>query len=541
MSATMTGAEAAIALLEHAGIEVVFGIPGKYNMPLYDAVRRSGSLRAFSVRHEQGAAFAADGYARATGRPAALLLLPGCGVTNAMTALGEAYWDSSPVLVIATEVSSEYIGAGHGLLHELPGQFEVLDTVTKFSERVTDPASLPGAFSRAFGALFGGRPRPVQVEVPLDVQTEPVKLDTLPDLAGRSVVPSGAEISRAARLLGRAERPLLYAGGGVVSGEAGRELVELAELLQAPVITTGMGAGSIPGDHPLSCGVAWEAATDMRPLIRTSDAFLAVGTRFNEGMTYGWEMPVPATSIRIDIDPGEHARTPVPVSLSLLGDARSTLRALLDALAPMERRVRPAPEMAVRMDHLRRDHRRKLGRTAPWMDALRSAMPRETIVAADMSLFWADMIGCFPFYEPRTSLFPWGYGTLGFGVPAAIGAKLGCPDRPVAAVVGDGAMLFTGAELATAVQYHLNIPFVVANNNSYGMIRMQQEERFGARVGVDLVNPDFVAYARSFGALGDRVDTPDGLGISLQKALAAELPTVIEVPWGVTFDGAPVR
>lgn len=540
MGARTTGADAVVAMLERAGIEAVFGIPGRYNMALYDAVRRSDTLRAFSVRHEQGAAFMADGYARATGRPAALLLLPGCGVTNALTALGEAFTDSSPVLLIATQVSSDRIDAGLGLLHELPGQLEVMDSVTKWSERVTDADSIPAVFGSAFDQLFNGRPRPVQVEVPLDVQTDHTQIAALADVTRSRPVPPEVEIARAAALLAGAQRPLIYAGGGVISSGASRELVEVAELLQAPVVTTGMGAGSIPADHPLWCGVVWEAAADMRPLLQSADALLAVGTRFNEAMTYGWSMPVPEAGIRIDIDPHEATRSPIEVALFLEGDARSTMRRMLAELAGHAPRARPAPEVRARMEDLRRGHRAKVGRTGPWMDALRVALPRSAVVVADMSLFWADMIGCFPFYEPRTSLFPWGYGTLGFGVPAAIGAKIGLPDRPVVSVVGDGAMLFTGSELATAVQYRLNIPFIVANNDSYGMIRMQQEERFGASVGVDLVNPDFAAFARSFGAHGEKAGTPETLAMSVKRALAADLPTVIEIPWGLTFDSAPV-
>ena len=537
----LTGAEAIVRSLEREGIEMVFGIPGLHNMPIFDTLYRHPRIMHTVVRHEQGAAFMADGYVRASGRVAAVLSLPGPGVTNAYTALAEAYSDSSPVLLLATQVNRQDINQNKGLLHELTHQFEILDPVMKWSERITAANEISDVVHQAMVQLRNGRPRPVQIEIPRDVQLEivdwPDEASDMPP-AQRERVSAPAEIVElAAAALRDAERPLIYAGGGVVSSEASGVLVRLAERLGAPVLTTGMGAGGIPGDHPLACGVAWIAAADIRPLVATCDAFLAVGTRFNEAMTHSWGLDLPPLTIRIDIDPDEISRN-LPMKYKLVGDVRASLLAIEERLTDwgVDRYGRAAPGMAAAQHAFRKELERKVGSTIPWMEVLRSTLPRDAIISADMSLFWADMLGSFPIYEPRTMLFPWNYGTLGFGLPEALGAKAALPERPVISIMGDGAFLFTGMELATAVQYRLNVPILVPNNNAYGMIKTQQRDQYDEQyIAVDLHNPDFVELAHAFGAYGERVTTPEALGVALSKALTADRPTVIEIPWPVAW------
>lgn len=532
----LTGAEAIAAELVAAGIETVFGIPGLYNMAIYEALRRRPEIRTVTVRHEQGAAFMADGYARASGREAACLLLPGCGVLNAMTGLSEAYADSSPVLLLATQVERQYVDAGRGLLHELTGQLGVVGTVTKHGERTDNAAAVPGTMRRAIAAMRTGRRRPVQVEVPVDVQGETLRWSP-PEPAPPS--PPGTArpqlVDAAARALTGCTRPLVLAGGGVVTAGAQAALLALAGRLGAPVLTTGMGVTGISGDHPLACGVAWGASADVRPLVAACDGLLAIGTRCQSAMTADWDLPLPEVTVRIDVDPEEIERN-LPFAHRLVGDARAVAEQLECELAALgvDRHGAVDPALHEAQERYRAAHRARPGTTRPWMDALRATLPRDTVVSADMSVFWADMLGSFPFYEPRTMLFPWSMGTLGFAVPAAIGAKLALPDRPVVAIAGDGAFLFTGAELATAVQERLTLPIVVVNNRAYGMIKMQQEDRYGAGAGVavDLVAPDFVALARAFGARGELASTPGELAGALERALAADGPTVVEVPWG---------
>jgi acetolactate synthase-1/2/3 large subunit len=458
-----------------------------------------------------------------------------------MTGLGEAFYDSSPVLVLSTQVNRDSIDKDRGLLHEMTGQFAMLAPLTKYGERINDGAEISAVFHRAMKALRSGRPRPVQIEIPRDVQVEWIEwtdeMENQPPVELDSAEPVDDQIETASESLMKAERPLIYAGGGVVSSEASSELIRLAERLGAPVLTTGMGVSAIPGDHPLACGVAWIAAADIRPLVEACDAFLAVGTRFNQAMTHDWDLPLPAITIRIDVDADEIERN-LPMRQKIVGDARIVLAALNEKLAErgIDRKCQMPPAMAQARDAFRGALNAKLGRTGPWSRMMREILPRETIISCDMSLFWADMLGSFPIYEPRTMLFPWGFGTLGFAVPEAIGAKFARPDRPVVAVCGDGAFLFTGMELATAVQYRLNLPIVIPNNNAYGMIKVQQRDQFDEQfMAVDLENPDFVKLAQSFGAYGERVTTPEQFGNALKRAQNADKPTVIEIPWGWTW------
>ncbi len=535
------GAHAVVKCLEREGIEVVFGIPGLYSMPIFDALYRHPSIKVITVRHEQGAAFMADGYARASGRPAAVLTLPGPGVTNAYTGLGEAYYDSSPILLLSTQVNRDAIDQEKGLLHELHQQFEIVAPIMKYGERIMEMADISPVFQRVAAELFNGRPRPVQIEIPRDIQVTPMEWTAAMEAAppAQKVRPSAPDeqLEQAARALRAAERPLIYAGGGVISSEAGAVLQRLAERLGAPVLTSGMGAGAIPGDHSLSCGVAWIAGADIRPLFAATDALLAVGTRFNQGMTHDWSVKLPPATIRIDIDAEEIERN-LPMQHKLVGDARSCLTAIEAHLAAWgEDRQGHVPQpMAQAQQDFRAALQAKAGSTLPWMNALRAALPRDAVISADMSLFWADMLGGFPIYEPRTMLFPWGYGTLGFAIPEALGAKIALPERDVIAIAGDGAFLFTGAELATAVQYNLNIPILVPNNDAYGMIKVQQRDQFDEQfMAVDLVNPNFIKLAEAFGAYGVLAQTPQEMHDAITGAFTADKPTVIEIPWSWTW------
>lgn len=536
----ISGAQAIVQALDEQGIEVVFGIPGAYSMPLFDALYHHPRIRVITVRHEQAASFMADGYARASGKIAAAILLPGPGVTNAYTGLGEAFADSSPVLLLATQVNREFINQDRGLLHELTGQMEILAPVTKFSVRLNEPHASAQTIRDAFQAMRNGRPRPVQIEIPRDVQVEtfePNGSKPPPRAVRERTLPPPTQIETAARQLAASSSPLIFAGGGVISSDASDVLVRIAERLGAPVLTTGMGAGCIPADHPLWCGTAWMATADIRPLAGAADALLAVGTRFNQAMTHDWNMPLPGVTIRIDADPNEIERN-LPMQLKLVGDARVTLEAIEACLSEwdVDRGGRVERGMHQAQTAFRAALLERVGSSTPWMRALRQTLPRDAIISADMTVFWADMLAAFPVYEPRTMLFPWGYGTLGFGIPEALGAKIACPKKPVIAIVGDGAFLFTGMDLATAIQYKLNVPILIPNNNTYGMIKKQQGEMFDEQyIAVDLVNPDFVELARSFGAYGERIQTPQQLSDALTRALLADKPTVIEFEWGWKF------
>lgn len=532
------GAEAIVKCLEREGIEMVFGIPGYYNMPIFDALYRHPTIRVITVRHEQGAAFMADGYARATGKPAVIIPLPGPGLTNSMTGIGEAFYDSSPMLVLVTQVDRNFIDKETGLLHEMTNQFEMLEPLTKFSGRIRDVSEISEIFHQAMKALRSGRPRPVQIEIPRDVQLEIMtwndEMENRPPASPVLVIPPINQLKRVVSALIKSERPLIYAGGGTISSGASSELTRLAERLGAPVLMTGMGVGAIPGDHPLACGIAWAPVANIRTLVEASDLFLAIGTRFYDSMTNGWDLPLPPTTIRIDVDPVEIDRN-IQMELKVVADAKDAIHSInkdLDRIG-FNQIKEMHPILSKARKELMNALEARVGSTTPWMKVLRNTLPKDTILCCDMSLFWGDMLAMFPIYKPRTSLFPWGFGTLGFALPEAIGAKFAKPDSPVVAICGDGAFLFTGTELATAVQYGLNIPIIIVNNDAYGMIKIQQRDQFDERfMSVDLNNPDFVAFAKAFGADGERTTNPEEFGVVLKSALQAAKPTVIEIPWG---------
>ena len=532
-----SGAQVLVESLAREGIEMVFGVPGNQNMPVFDALYHHPRVAHRVVRHEQTASFMADGYARASGRIAAVLSLPGPGVTFAYTGLAEAYTDSSPILLLASQINREDINQDKGILHELTGQQKILAPIMKFGERVTKVESIPGAVHRAVAALRSGRPRPAQLEIPRDVQLETVEWPDEPSVPPpaqqkRACAPLEAVESASSALLS-AKRPMIYAGGGVISSGASDVLVRLAERLGAPVLTSGMGVGSIPGDHALACGVSWIAAADVRPLVAAADLLLAVGTRFGEAMTHAWTLDLPPVTIQIDVDADEIGHS-LPMQYALVGDARATLVAIEERVAAqgLDRGSQIAPGLATARRAYRRALERRAGSSLPWARALRHSLPRDTIISADMTCFWADVLGMFPVYQPRTVLFPWGYGTLGFGVPAALGAKVAMPDRPVISIVGDGGFLYTGMELATAMKYKLGVPILVFNDNAFAIIKKQQRDQYGGRfIAVDLHNPDFVQLAHAFGAHGERVTTPEMLGEALGRALTVDIPTVIEIPW----------
>ncbi|MCZ7570344.1 MAG: thiamine pyrophosphate-binding protein [Ardenticatenaceae bacterium] len=342
-------------------------------------------------------------------------------------------------------------------------------------------------------------------------------------------------MDEAATLLRRAERPVIYAGGGVISAGASSEVRALAETLRAPVVTTVQGRGSIPDDHPLSLGNAWGRTSPFTRLAQAADVVLAVGTRLSESSTDGWRLPLPANLIVVDVDtalPGRH----YPVRVALAGDARAVLGQLLDAVdgfAAPDRRAFLA-EVAV----WREAEAARVTRIAPvaaqFLQTLRQALDRDAIVVNDMTMpsYWAQRY--FPVYEPRTFLFPYYFGTLGFSMPAAIGARLAHPERQVVSICGDGGFLFTCQELATAVQLGLNLPVIVFNDHCFSGVKGAQDRALGGRhIGINLVNPDFMALGRAFGARSCRVEDVSQLAEPLADAFAADGPSLIEVPIGL--------
>jgi thiamine pyrophosphate-dependent acetolactate synthase large subunit-like protein len=524
-----TVADLLVARLRDHGVRHILGYPGGQLTPIYDALYREPGIRHILARDEQAAAFMADGYARATGRPGVCLAVCGPGVLNAATPLATSFTDSVPVLLISGQIPTSGLGVRSGYYHE-NDQLAALATITKHRVRISDGDRLVVDLDQAFLALTAGRPGPVFVEVPLDVLRADVSIPPATVAASpcHPVTPSTQDISALVRLLTNWKRPLLLAGGGVLSAEAGPSLVRLAEQLGAPVFNTAMGKGTIPGDHPLSAGLPWRRATSdlsnmasyFSPLFSEADGLLAIGCRFTQLATGTWSMPLPPALAQIDIDAAELGRH-YPVTLGVQSDARSALEALLPALPEKPRQPwarMPPPGKPW---------------TLPGVDVagpLRRLLRRDAIVVADITRLGYILMAEFPVYEPRTFLHPAGFVAMGYGIPAALGAKAAFPERPVVAVVGDGCFLMSGMELATAVQEKLPIIIIIVNDSCLTLIKSTQERRYEKRfIGVDLRNPDFQLFAHSFGIHYWRADDDVAFETALSEALAAGEPAVIEV------------
>ncbi|CAB3750167.1 hypothetical protein GQ57_01455 [Burkholderia sp. MSh2] len=520
-----------VDLLAAHGVDTVFGIPGVHTIELYRGLAGS-ALRHVSARHEQGLGFMADGYARATGKPGVCFVITGPGMTNIATSMAQAYADSIPMLVISSVNASGDIGSGNGHLHELPDQHAFAENVAAFSYTVPCAAALPQAIARAFAVFSGGRPRPVHLQIPLDVLAAPA--DALPRVpaAPPRIAPGparadGVDAFRAMACAARA--PLILAGGGAL--DAVDEVRWLAETLDAPVVMTINGRGVLPPAHPL--GVAWSASSDaVRALMRASDLIVALGTElgptdYDLYATRSFAMPAPL--VRIDVDPQQLCRNAVP-ALPLLGDVGETVRALrriwpADARAPGAGVERAARCRAAARQELNDEMRRDLA----LLDSVRDALPNAAIVGDSTRLVYAGNVG-FAAPRPRS----WfnasvGFGSLGYGLPAAVGASLGDASRPVVCLAGDGGFQYTLAELGTAVQHRARVIVVLLNNGGYGEIKRAMVDGGVEPVGVDLYTPDFVAIARAYGWGAQRVDEGDSLASALNEAAAHDAPYLIEI------------
>jgi acetolactate synthase-1/2/3 large subunit len=526
----MTGGQAVVAGLRAQGVDVVFGMPGVHNLALYDALCDAPEIQHVLVRHEQAAGFAADGYARATGRPGVALTTAGPGATNALTAIAEAWSDSSPVVLIASHIESPFVEMERGFGHELREQLDIFRTATRFRARPLDVGEIGPSIAEAFAQAGKGRPRPVLVQIPQDVLNASAEVDALEPLPPVNEGPDQAMVRAAANVLAGATSPAIFAGAGVHRSGAHTELLKLAELLDAPVFTTAQGKGSIPEDHPLAVGNRWTGEAELINFLSESDVLLAVGTRFGATDTDQWKLPLPSTIVHVDADPDELNRN-VPAEVAVAGDAKVVLGELINELHRITRHARTSRQSALAGLLRRLDDTAAKAWPEPiqFLRSLRTVLARDAILFCDSLIqYWAARH--FPVYTPRSMHLPWTYGTLGSSLPMAIGAKVAFPDRQVVTLCGDGALMFTLPELATAVQAKANIVIVVCNDRGYGAMRMHQRRRFGRFIASDLVTPDFVAVAEAFGARGLRVGSAHDLAPALEAALAESRPALVEVP-----------
>lgn len=521
---SQTCAQMLLRLLEAYDVDTVFGIPGVHTIELYRALGER-QIRHVTPRHEQGAGFMADGYARASGRPAACFIITGPGMTNIATAMGQALADSVPMLVISSVNRRDTLGRGQGRLHELPSQQQTLAGVSIFSHTLHDPAALPELLARAFAIFRGARPGPVHIEIPIDLFDAPV-----PESLPRPVevfppAPAPAAIVRAAEWLSQAKRPLLLLGGGCVAApEAARELVER---LQAPALTTINAKGVLGLDHPLDLGATMSLPAARR-LAAEADVILALGTELGEtdyDLVFDEGFRLNGRLIRVDIDPQQLGRNQ-SADIALVADAGETMAALLRAL-PTSRGA-DGRATAVRQE-LALNEDPELAPYVPLYATLRATLP-EAILVGDSTgpVYAGNFLASLP--APRR----WfnsatGYGTLGYGLPAALGAALACPERPVVALVGDGGIQFVLGELATARDLPYPIAVVIWNNQGYEEIRRYMAMHEVPQMGVDLMAPNFADLASAYTCRHRSVGDPASLGEALAQLGDEDSPLLIEV------------
>jgi acetolactate synthase I/II/III large subunit len=524
--ASISGGEAVVNGLVAHGVDTVFGLPGAQIYGLFDAFQQA-QLKVIGARHEQACGYMAYGYARSTGQPGVFSVVPGPGVLNAGAAMLTAFGANEPVLCLTGQVPTEFLDKGRGHLHEMPDQLATLRSFVKWADRIDHPAAAPTLVSRAFQEMMSGRRGPVALEMPWDVFTQRAetghseRLELFPPPP-----PDPDEIKAAAALVAGSVAPMIFVGSGAI--QAAEEILELAELIDAPVVAFRSGRGIVSNAHEL--GLTMAAAYRLWP---RTDLMIGIGTRLELPTMSRWPYrPDGLKSVRIDIDAAEMRR--FPPDAAVIADARV---GTVDLLAAVQRRG------YVRQKG-RRDTIREASASAlkqiqsvqpqmAYLNILRDVLPANAIVTDELSqVGFASWYG-FPVYEPRTFITSGYQGTLGSGFPTALGAKVAHPDRPVVAITGDGGFMFGVQELATAVQFNIGVVTLIFNNNAYGNVRRDQRERFDGRVvASDLVNPDFIKLAESFGVGASRVTSPDAFGPALETALADGGPyvIVIEVP-----------
>jgi thiamine pyrophosphate-dependent acetolactate synthase large subunit-like protein len=519
-----TGAELLVRGLESAGVEVCFGLPGVHNLAAWKALAAS-DIRLIGVRHEQTAVYAADGYARASGRVGVAITTTGPGAANTLGALGEAWASGSPVVVIATDIPSTIRRPGihRGALHEASDQEAMFRPVTKETFRLTEPSEI-GHIQHALETAAEAPSRPVYVEVPTDfLSAEVDKVGRAGSLSG--VVQAPDPQDRAVELLAAAERPLIWVGGGALRSGAEEQVAALAERLAAPVLTTYMARGLLGTEHPCAVGLPPHLPAAGR-LWDEADVVVAIGTDFDGMMTQNWAMPQPPHLISINVDP-EDATKSYDVEVLILGDAAEATGALAERLPERD----DLDGLRGRLDQVRAEALGELQREFPdemkFLSVFAEAVPDDAVVVADMCIagYWLGAL--HPVSAPRKLAYPMGWGTLGYGFPLSIGSTL-AGAGPVVSVSGDGGFLYACGELATVAQERIPLTAVIVDDGGYGMLRFDQRHRGEPTFGVDLATPDFVAMARSFGIEAEGVDgLGDEFGRVLARQIATDAPTVL--------------
>lgn len=535
MSNKMTGGEAIVQSLLRHGVDTVFGIPGVQTYALFDALHQASSqIKVVGSRHEQATAYMAMGYAKSTGKTGVFSVVPGPGVLNASAAICTAYGVSAPILCVTGEVPSDFIGSGKGHLHELPDQLATLRTLTKWAARIDHPGEAPALVAEAFHQMSSGRPRPVALEMPWDVFGSSAAVELVDPATHHTQIQADSDLlEKAAALLKGARNPMIMVGSGAQHASA--EVLALAEHIQAPVVSWRGGKGIVADDHYLG----FNCADGFKRWAQT-DVLIGIGSRL-ELQWFRWPNQSPDLQIiNIDIDPMQMTR--IKPTIGIVGDAGTSSHDLLEILQRGGTRHASRRE---EFELLKAATQQEISGIQPHIDYLRvirKVLPRDGFFVEEICQAGFTALYGFPVYVPRGFVTAGHQGTLGFGYSTSLGVKVGNPDRAVISISGDGGFMFGVQELATAIQHGINVISIVFNNNAFGNVMRDQQQRFNGHViGSELVNPDFVKLAESFGMAGYRVNSAPGLQKVLEKALAADAPVLIEVQVDRNTEVSPWR
>jgi acetolactate synthase-1/2/3 large subunit len=531
----MNGGDAiAQSLLLH-GVDTLFGLPGLQSYSLFDALTGvADKIRVITPRHEQATAYMAYGYAKSTGKVGVYSVVPGPGVLNTTAALCTAYGASVPIVCLTGQVPSNFIGSGKGHLHELPDQLGTLRSLTKWAARINHPAEAPRLVAEAFQQATSGRPRPVALEMPMDVSLAPAPVELVPPSAKYlSIAPDPEMIKKAALLLKGAKNSMIMVGAGAI--HAAEEVLAIAEILQAPVVSYRGGRGIVSDEHYLGFNCAVGAKR-----WKETDVLIGIGSRL-QLTWFEWGRSKDACDLKlinIDIDPEQTNR--LNPDVSIVGDARESAR---DLLAELQRICPQRQSRRGEFEAVKQSTWSEIQKVRPqiqFLNAIRRVLPRDGFLVEEICQAGFTSIYGFPIYSPRTFVTCGHQGNLGFGFPSALGVKAGNPDKAVVSITGDGGFQFGLQELATAVQYGINLVVVLFNNNSYGNVMRDQQTQFGGRITCStLRNPDFVALAKSYGVRAYKANTPEELEKSLEKSLGEQAPALIEVPIPTATESSP--
>jgi len=552
--AKMSGAQALLESLERENVDVIFGILGGAILPVYDALCDNKKIRHILARHEQCAAHEAEGYARASGRAGVCMATSGPGATNLVTGIANAYMDSSPIIALTGQIPSSGVNSSYMIGRDAFQEADIIGittAITKYNYQPRTVAEVPVAVKSAFYLATTGRPGPVLIDLPKNIQAGIAEVEFTDniDVGGYKLPPDPdlAKISEAADLIAKAERPIILAGGGAIIAGVSDELTQMSDLLMAPVATTFMGKGVFPENHPLSLGsIGMHGNPAANKLMGEADVLLAVGTRFSDRATANLDsFASHAKKIQLDIDAAEINKN-IEVDVPIVADAKISMKMLYAAVSKKLQKgegkawIKHTKEVKEQLSPLLKDLPRDLVPKA-LLSELRKLLPESSIVTTEVgqNQMWSALY--FQALKPRTFISSGGLGTMGFGFPAAIGAKVACPDRPVVDIAGDGSFIMSEQELACSVTENIPVIVIVLNNSVLGMVAQWQRMLYKRRyMAVNLgKTPDFVKLAEAYGAQGLRATSIDEFRKAVKTALTSKVTTVIDVPIGSENDVVP--